>query len=177
MSLNHQDRTESVAHYVMARSQPDRLGAIKLNKVMWFADREAYRRFGATITGQASYQKQRLGPVPNNIVRSVNRLEHDGKIVTRRAVTPIGVRREYLWLKQPDVSTFTPDEVDILNEAIDWVCNDHSAMSISDLTHDALWEAAELGEQIPIGAAIIAVDEVEADDLAWAVRELANAEA
>ena len=174
MSLNNQDRTEAVAHYVIARSQPDRLGAVKLNKVMWFADLEAYRRCGRTITGQLSYQKQARGPVPNNIVRAVKGLSDDGKIFTREVPVAGYKRREHLWLVQPDVSVFTADEVDILNEAIDWVCNDHTAKSISELSHDALWEAAELGEQIPVGAATVVADDVNGDDLDWALRELSS---
>ena len=177
MTLVEQDRTASVAHYVIARSQPDKLGAVKLNKVMWFADLEAYRRFGSTITGQTSYQKQQRGPVPNNIVRALNALRDEDKILTRDV--PVGgvVRREHLWLVQPDVSGFSPEEVDILNEAIDWVCNDHTARSISELSHDAMWEAAELGEQIPVGAATVVPDEISAEDLDWAVSELARAAA
>ncbi|WP_179045687.1 Panacea domain-containing protein [Sphingobium lactosutens] len=170
-----QDRTEAVAHYVIARSDPNKLGAVKLNKVMWFADLEAYRRFGATITGQASYEKRQHGPVPNNIVRSIRRLEQNDAIVTREVPTFGGItRREHVWLKKPDVTVFSPDEVDILNEAIDWVCNEHTARSISELSHDALWDAAELGEQIPIGAAVIAPDDIDGDDIAWALGEMSR---
>lgn len=171
-----QDRTEAVAHYIIARSQPDKLGAVKLNKVMWFADLESYRRCGHTITGQLSYQKQARGPVPNNIVRALNRLRDDDKIFTREVPVAGFMRREHLWLAQPDVSVFTPEEVDILNEAIDWVCNDHTARSISELSHDALWEEAELGEQIPIGAAAVAPDDLCGDDMQWALAGLATAE-
>lgn len=170
-----EDRTEAVAHYVIARARPEKLGAVKLNKVMWFADLEAYCRLGRTITGQTSYEKRKHGPVPNNIVTSIRRLQYAEKITTRDVPTFGGPRREHIWLKRPDVSVFTADEIDILNKAIDWVCNAHSAKSISDLSHDALWEAAELGEQIPIGAATIRTDDVGAEDVAWALRELADA--
>ncbi|HEX2764016.1 MAG TPA: Panacea domain-containing protein [Allosphingosinicella sp.] len=172
-----QDRTEAVAHYVIARADANKLGAVKLNKVMWFADLEAYRRLGHTITGQTSYEKRQHGPVPNKIVRSIRRLEQAEKIATRDVPTFGGiVRREHVWLKKPDVSGFTPDEVDILNEAIDWVCDHHTAHSISELTHDLLWEQAELGEQIPIGAATVIPDEIDGKDISWALRELTNAE-
>lgn len=169
------DLTEAVVHYVIARSQPHKLGAVKLNKVMWYADLEAYRRFSRTITGQTSYEKRQFGPVPNNIVTSIRRLEQADKIVTREVPTFGGTNREHVWLVQPDVSRFTADEVDILNEALDWVCNDHTAKSISELTHNSLWQAAEIGEQIPIGAATVRPGGIGADDIAWAIRELAIA--
>lgn len=170
-----QDRTEAVAHYVIARADPNKLGAVKLNKVMWFADLEAYRRLGHTITGQTSYEKRQYGPVPNNIVRSIRRLEQADKIATREVPTFGGTRREHVWLKKPDVKMFSADEVDILNAAIDWVCEEHTAKSISALSHDRLWEQAELGEQIPVGAAAVMPDEVDGEDIAWALRELADA--
>ena len=85
-----------------------------------------------------------------------------------------GTRREFIWLKRPEVSAFTADEVDILNEAISWVCDEHTAKSISALSHDALWEQAELGEQIPIGAATVVPDEISGDDVSWALKELAQ---
>jgi hypothetical protein len=169
------DRTEAVAHYVIARSDPNKLGAVKLNKVMWFADLEAYRRFGRTITGQTSYEKRQHGPVPNDIVRSIRRLEQADKIATRNVPTFGGVRREHVWLKKPDVSVFSSEEVDILNEAIVWVCDNHTAKSISELSHDALWEQAELGEQIPVGAATVIPDEITGEDIAWALKEMADA--
>lgn len=170
------DRTQQVAHYVIARADPNKLGAVKLNKVMWFADLEAYRRFGKTITGQLSYEKRQLGPVPNNIVRSIRTLEQDDKIRTRDVPTFNGaVRREFVWLEKPEVGVFSADEVDILNEAIQWVCNNHTAQSISDLSHDALWAQAELGEQIPVGAATIVPDDLDGDDIAWALKALADA--
>lgn len=172
-----QDRTEAVAHYIIARADPNKLGAVKLNKVMWFADLEAYRRFGKTVTGQVSYEKRQHGPVPNKIVKSIRRLEQSDKIATRDVPTFGGTRREYIWLKKPDVSLFTADEVDILNEAITWVCENHTAKSISELSHDTLWEQAELGEQIPVGAATVIPDEIAGADIAWALKELARAEA
>jgi hypothetical protein len=168
------DRTEAVAHYIIARSQPDKLGAVKLNKVMWFADLEAYRRCGRTITGQTSYQKQTRGPVPNDILRALKRLRDEDKILTREVPVAGYTRREHLWLAQPDVSVFSAAEVDILNEAIHWVCNEHTAKSISDLSHDTLWDAAELGEQIPVGAATIVPDELSGADIEWALANLAN---
>ena len=118
------DRTKAVAHYIIARSKPEMLGATKLNKVMWFADVLAYRMTGQTITGQASYQKQAHGPVPNNIVIAVRSLLTEGAVTKRDASTPVGVRHEYLWLKEPNVDLFNATEIDILNQMINDVCGE-----------------------------------------------------
>jgi hypothetical protein len=162
-------------HYVVARTRPDRLGATKLNKVLWFADLNAYRRLGRTITGEVSYRKLQHGPVPNQIGDVIDRLRTEGRIQLRYADTPAGTRKEYVWLQPPDVSSFTPAEVDILNEAMDWVCNRHTAASISALTHDDLWAEVDLGAQIPIGAAAVIEGDPGEDDMAWAVEALQQA--
>ena len=166
------DRTAVVAHYVITRARAEKLGKVKLNKVMWYADLESYRRFGHTITGQRSYQKLQHGPVPNNIVRATRSLERDGAISLRTVATPVGQRHEFVWLKEADVTQFSSAEVDILNTTIDWVCDNHSACSISDLSHDALWEETDLNEQIPIGAASLTIAEATAEEISWALKEL-----
>ena len=59
---------------------------------------------------------------------------------------------------------------------IDWICKDHTARTISDETHDLLWESADMGEVIPFGAALaFRAAEVTEDDLSWARTELAKA--
>lgn len=168
------ERTKEMAHYVIYRAPADRLGATKLNKVMWFADLEAYRMTGKTISQQQSYQRLQYGPVPNRIVISLRELEQDGKVLVREVPTPTAPRKEFIWLESPNINQFTALEVDIMNEAIDWVCHSHTANSISDFTHDALWREIELGEQIPIGAASVAVGTVTAEDLEWAERAIAS---
>src|SRR5262245_46802633 len=131
-----QDRLTMTTHYVIARSQPDKLGAVKLNKVLWFADLIAYRRTGKTITGNETYVKRQFGPVPDGIVPTLRKLEREQKIVVRNVETPVGPRREFLWIEKPDVKAFGPEEIDVLHEVIDWICNDESAKSISAKTHD-----------------------------------------
>src|ERR1700674_1295888 len=73
------DLTKTVAHYVIARSVPEKLGATKLNKSMWIADVLSFLKTGRTISGQTSYKKLQYGPVPNNIVRYITELIEEGK--------------------------------------------------------------------------------------------------
>lgn len=162
------DKLPKLVHYVVARTRPSELGATKLNKVLWFADLTHYRRYGHTMSGAGSYQKLQHGPVPNEIVHTVRLLKDAGRIGIRYSDTPAGQRREFVWLEQPSLDAFEAEEIDVLNEAIDWVCGNHSAASISALTHDALWQEIELADQIPVGAAAIVSEDVSEDDIEWA---------
>jgi antitoxin SocA-like protein len=169
------DRLTPTTHYVIARSPPDKLGAVKLNKVLWYADLTAYRRTGRTITGSETYIKRQYGPVPDGIIPTISRLENEQKIFVRTIETPAGPRREFLWLKQPDVKSFSSDEIDVLNEVMDWICNDESAKSISEKTHDILWEETEIGGRMSVKAGAIVPAEITPEAIAWAEGAFASA--
>jgi hypothetical protein len=139
---------------------------------MWVADLRAYRELGATITGQLSYRKLQNGPVPNGIVANLDALIAEKKIVRRDVDTPVGTRHEYLWLTEPNVTVFSAREIDILNRAIDWVCEAHTAASISSLTHDALWEETVMGGQISVAAASIETKSASPRQLEWARKQI-----
>ncbi len=53
-------------------------------------------------------------------------------------------KREFISLEPADDSLFSDDELDIVNQVIRVVCGEHTATSISDLSHDVIWEAAEM---------------------------------
>jgi len=169
------DRLAAMAHYVIARCAPEELGATKLTKVLWFTDVFHYRRHGKTVSGARSYIKRQFGPVPPGITQAIEALKRAGKISERSAVTPAGIRREFVWLQEPDVSAFTPEEIDMLNEVMALVCKNHSAASISELTHDSLWSETLLGAEIPIGAASVVAGEVTPEVMAWATVALEGA--
>jgi Protein of unknown function (DUF4065) len=163
------DRTKHVAHYIIARAKPEHLGATKLNKVMWFADLISHKVTGKTITGQTSYRKLQYGPVPNEMVSVLRSLMDDGAIVKREVPTPLGSRHEYVWIKEPELDLFSAQEIDIINQMIDWVCNDHTASSISEFTHGPLWEETLMGDQIDIGAASVSIVPTTGKHLEWAL--------
>lgn len=165
---SNNDRLAGTAHYVIARSQPEKLGAIKLNKVLWYADLIFYRRHGRTITGAETYVKRQYGPVPDRIVPTIAALEQAGKIFTRNTETPVGIRREFLWMQKPDLGQFGPEEIDVLNEVMEWICDGESAKSISEKTHDALWDETEIGGHIPVGAGAIQAAEITPQAVDWA---------
>ena len=165
---SNRNRLKDTAHYVIARSAPDKLGAVKLNKVLWYADVFFYRRHGKTITGADTYIKRQFGPVPQNIVPTLRALEEEQKVFSRKVDTPAGTRQEYLWLKRPDIQAFEPEEIDVLHEVIDWICENETAHSISNKTHDALWEETEIGEPMSIRAAAVEPAEITPDAMQWA---------
>jgi len=176
MTLNW-EKFKAVIHYVCdkAGSDPSVLGAIKLNKVLWYADAINYKLIGSSITGE-TYVKRQHGPVPKHILRAVDELVKEQKI-GRGRVDHFGfMKNEYIAIKDADKSLFTADEISLIDDAFEHVCLNHTAKSISEETHGIIWKIAEMGEEIPYFTAFASsVGEIDEVDVAWSKDQLAMA--
>lgn len=163
------EKLKEALHYVIARcDDPNRLGAIRLNKIMWFADRFAYRLNGTTITAD-TYVKRKFGPVPKNVLAAIRDLAEEGKIVVREAALPTNnVMRHFITMKGPDVEALSVQDREILDAMTRVICDNFSANEISEITHDQVWEAAEIGEEIPIYATFSQRGQITQEVRAWA---------
>lgn len=169
-------KLKRLIHYVAYRciNTPENLGAVKLNKVLWYSDQAAFLAHGEPITGERYIKKER-GPVSSNLMPIVSELENEKKLAVRQ-LDPDG-RVDYLALTTPDVSIFNAEEIRMIEDAIDMVCHKHSGTSISKKSHDVVWKLAELDEEIPYYAILAGrLHEVESDDVAWAREELQRLE-
>jgi hypothetical protein len=162
------ERLGLVLHYVIARTVG--FGAIKLNKAVCAADAEFYRRYGRSITGAISFQKQKFGPVPNGVVKELDRLRESGKITPLEMHTPVGVRRGYASQIEPEIFNFDAKEIDVINIAIASL-ERISANEASERSHDALWDEIEPFGQIPIQAAAFQPIEIDQETLSWALSD------
>lgn len=161
-------RLPLVLHYVIARAEGADFGRVKINKAVVRSDVEHFRRYGTTITGASSFQKQQFGPVPNGVLKALKSLEAEGKIAHRRVSTPVGEREEYVALEEPDISKFSAAEIDVVHLALSQLRH-LSALEASERTHDALWDEVEPFGQIPVKAAAFAPSAIDEDTLAWAL--------
>jgi hypothetical protein len=170
------DRTklESVMHYIIWRCQdPTMLGATKLNKILFYADVCSYLETGESITG-VSYIKRQFGPVPNqrDFFSARDRLVQDKKIAVTKDLYHGLSQYQFVALKKPDISMLSSDEVSILDIMTEEICQRHPATSISEKTHNIIWEAAEIGEEIPLFAAFASrFGEITEEDVQWAKSE------
>ena len=83
-TMSDTDRFKELVHYVCHHCDDTRkMGAIKLNKILWCADTYAYRLYGRTISGETAYIKRQHGPVPKRIVATLKDLEQEGLIKIR----------------------------------------------------------------------------------------------
>jgi hypothetical protein len=167
--MEMEQKFKAMVHYIVAScDDPHRLGATKLNKICWFADTLAFRLTGEPIT-RARYVKRAKGPVPRDVLLALKQLEDDGKIKVRHSDHPVYKTRLFINLEDADTSMFSQTECSVLDTVIGTICNQHTASTISDLTHDRIWEAANEGEELPLWVSLAGQAGPITDDvLKWA---------
>jgi hypothetical protein len=160
---------KALIHYICDRCpDPTLLGAVKLNKILWFSEVLMYLNFGNPITGER-YVKRPRGPMASHAYEVLKELEQEGKIRIRNVPFHGFTKTEYISLEDADTSVFSEKERLIVDDLMDTICNHHTAKSISEVTHNQVWDAAEIGEQIPYHTVfVMRSGELDEEDIAWA---------
>jgi hypothetical protein len=164
------DKFKTLVHYICHRmsDDPAKLGQTKLNKILWYSDVMMFKRRGHPIT-DTRYIKQTWGPVAKSLMPVLDQLHHDAIVVRRRETYPGGTHVKFFATEEPDISGFTPDEISLVDRLIDEVCYEHTAKSISDLSHDITWQMHEIGEEMLLYRShVMRLGQVTSEDIAWA---------
>lgn len=172
--MRDNDKLRALVHYICYNAEPSELGAIKLNKVLWYSDVVAYLRLGKPIT-EETYIKQEHGPVPKHILPILDAMCADGDLVIRKQPYFNYEKKEYITLTEPDLSVFAPEEVSIVAHMMHEICKNHTAKSISDASHTKVWELADIGDEMPMYMIhILRKGEINEHDVAWAKQSIAT---
>lgn len=159
---------KALTHFMIheCADNPKRLGATRLNKSLWHADILAYRATGASITGD-SYVKRQNGPVPAEILATIRQLQAEGMVAVKEPEAQYEPR-QFFSLKQPDTGSLSSDEMAVARAVLSDVCS-LSTTEVSEATHTSIWEAAGMGEEIPLAATLVGRGGEVTDDIAiWA---------
>lgn len=93
-------------------------GDTKLNKLLYFADVEAFRRTGKPISG-ARYKHQQRGPIAAPLVPVREELEGSRLEVSERRIGATGVQRRTKAIDDPDTAVFAEGETEIIDEVVE----------------------------------------------------------
>jgi hypothetical protein len=168
------EKFKNLVHYVCSKCpDPRSLGATKLNKILWYSELQAYLKLEKPISG-ARFVKRQFGPVPVAIVPVLEELQREGALVVRDVEFFGKPKKEYISLREPELADFTAEEISIVDEITEVICERHTAASISERTHDDIWRMAEIGEDIPLPTVFAVKGEVTERDIAWADSKIAE---
>ena len=119
--------------YIADQSLSDRaFGAVKLNKLLWYIDVEAYRKLGRTITG-AEYRHLQEGPAPPaNKARDY--LVSVGRAEVQRIPTGKKDQERLVPKQPPKEELFTSEELRLARGIIEKYWNENGT-SLSNKTH------------------------------------------
>lgn len=143
---------------------------VKLYKILFYSDFEAFGRYGEPITGRA-YRKLPLSPAPTASRQMLAEMQQGGliKIVERRVYDRS--RQRVVALREPNYDLFSAKQISIVETWIRFFWN-MEAKRVSDYSHGKAWSIADMYELIPYEAVFISDDPVTEEDVAR-VRELA----
>lgn len=123
-------------------------GAVKLNKILYYSDFNAYRRLGHSITG-AEYRKFNEGPAPHEMLSMRKTMLDSQSILIESRQFFNNVQQRIVANREPDISVFSAEETEIVDETI-YVLWNMSERQVSDLSHTEIgWKVARPGETIP----------------------------
>jgi len=146
----------------------EELGNVKLHKILYFSDMLFFLHQGQPITG-VEYLKQKFGPVARHLSAAVTSLAADGKIGVSETEYYGLYKKNYVSNLPFARERLSEEEVKLIKDVADFV-RGKSAKEISEISHNAAWEAAELGEILPYFTALRLVPtEVTDSDRAWAI--------
>lgn len=148
------NKLKAVILHVCRTVASDRLGAVKLHKILYFLDMIYFAQSGRAVTG-AEYKKRPNGPTCVPLLPILSEMERDGMVQIGQS-DYFGLRKtDYIALVEPDYARLAADEVALLDEVADFVCNRNSARTISEFSHRRPWELAAFGDVIEYDTALM----------------------
>jgi hypothetical protein len=159
--------------YLARESRRDQgFGMVKLNKLLYACDFEAYRKLGRSITG-ATYQKLKFGPAAREFLPMQDELLQLEAAQVLRRTRGKYEQKVTIALWEPNLDVFITSELEVVKETLARMA-DLGGKDASDWSHkeSAGWNLVEEGETIPYGTAFISTEPVPDEDVARA-RELA----
>jgi len=170
----NREKLKALVHYICRECRdPSKLGMTKLHKILWYSDGQSYVRHGEPITGER-YIKMPYGPFADHLSGVLDDLQKEGKVYMHKVDFHGKEKYELIGKGEPDKSLFTDKELTLINSMIKNITEDHTAASISDRTHNAIWEMAILKEEMPYESLLARFVPLNDDDIAWAKSVIAQ---
>ena len=170
MIVSSPARMQELILYIASRYAGDsRFGVTRLNKILFCADFEQFRRTGRAITG-GTYIKLENGPVLERFDDILDGLRTRGELRLEQVESDPSMLKRPVALRPPKLEHFTPEELRLVDEVIE-ANRGKTATDVSDLSHEFVgWQVARLGEVIPYGTAFLASPSLTEEEVAHGLR-------
>lgn len=159
------DKFKELIVYISKKSTDDpTFGAVKLNKILYYADFAAYRILGKPITG-AEYQKLREGPAPLELLKVRQALLNEGEACIEQRSYFTGTQQRLVIKdgREVNLEILEQQELSIVDEILAYF-HGKTAREVSDMSHrEPGWALAEDREVIPYETAWLSTEPIGQD--------------
>ncbi len=131
----------------LCNDEPSKLGAIRLNKALWYTDVFSCLAHGKQMT-EADYVKRQFGPVPKEILRVLRELRTQEAITITEPENPFEVRRFAIKRGGEELENALDDDEKTLARLVLDAVLGYSASEISELIRDDIWRDTPEGEKM-----------------------------
>lgn len=143
------DAIHFIIHF--CQSKPEVLGKTKLHKCLYYSDMLHFVVEGKPLTG-VDYVKAQFGPTARYLEWGLKTLRERGQISVRTE-DYFGLGKFVFVSEQaPQSNRLSQEEKALIAEVIAFVC-ERTAREISEISHAAPWQNANMGERIPYSSA------------------------
>lgn len=171
------EKLKTAILYTCLRCRASELGAVKLHKVLYYADMLHYLDAGAPMTG-STYRKRPLGPMCDQLLPTLRELSDSGHIRISDSEYYGYRKKEFTAVSAPDMNRLSDDARNLLDDVIDFVCRGNTAKTISDFSHSTPWQIVEFGDELPYhGVLHLIPNQVSLETFDWASDQAGAVEA
>jgi len=151
--------------YIAHQSRDDPMfGAVKLNKILYYADFYAYRTLGEPISG-AEYQRLPEGPAPRSLLTARHDLLADGAIEIEHRQAFNHVQQRVVPKRAARPGVLSEREMALVDEVIT-ALRFMNARQVSDMSHEELgWRLVGDYETIPYPTAFLSAEPLTQDQI------------
>jgi hypothetical protein len=157
--MKYDDRKmQELILYIADRQKGDGgYGRVKMAKLLFYSDFEAFARLGAPVTG-ATYIKRPQGPLAKEFLPAQSRLLAAQDL--REDAVEVGPYTQYrlVALRDSNLEVFSPEEIAVVDEVIH-THEGWSGKEISDKSHEELvWDVPAMDSHIPYSAYLVSAE-------------------
>ena len=164
MASPNMAKLKAMVHYIVASIPAEQLGMTKLNKILWFTDREAFLKLGQTISGD-TYIRRPKGPVSASLDEALQSLVAEKSLViNEREGEP---KHLFQSLVPPSKTSLAQHEFELIDTQVNRI-RPLSADEASELSHDYTWQMYENDEEIDMVTVLARPGIVTNEMLEWA---------
>lgn len=146
--MYNKEKFKDMIHYIIYRCQKKpNFGRTILYKLLYFSDFNFYELYEKPLSGEIYVHKPR-GPIPKDFLKAKDELIQEKRIKEEVVLVIDYNKYVYESLKDPLISNFSDDEIEVLENNI-LTLGDMSSSEISKYSHgDLPWEISDDDEDL-----------------------------